>query len=693
MRVWGEPNPFVKRLFFVRKLVLGTVAVVLFLTTTTPVFAEEVLAQSGPSIEATVGIGGFAAAGKPTSVAATISTPVLVSGRLRVQGAGMSVSRPVEVPAGGSQLYEVAFPALENGTRLTVALVDDKDEVLVSEAVVVRSSFDEMAVGVIGDEDLSAVLGRVRTIVTDRPVVPLDVRADSALSTFEVLDYLVVASSEGVEVGMDWARQGGRLVVESDLVESADFGVTPLPTGQTGVATAPLGAGRVVIVADLSSRSADDWAAILRPTPLNLANSPEWGFADAGGGLLQAASESGSRQVPSLPWLLFAILGFALLVGPVNFVVLSKLDRRDWAWVTIPVMALVAVVGFWVAGRQRIAGTNLTHASVVVSDGALRARSAVMVAAGVSGDRRVAFDPAAVVYPERSNFGSAGTELRLDGDNSAILSLDQLGFVGVGVSTTQVDMVLPEVTTSDQTVTVENDSGIVYWGWGVVGAGSTTVSNNDLAARSSDSVPVRDGANEFGFSFIDALMNQRQLWEDPVRANSLWPFSQVLNSVTEEGGRYFVALTDDYRPQVTVDGVDPAVPGTTLVVIRLDDAGADQPGGGLTSVGAEVIGTGFINWLDWSNQRVVATDELTVAFSLPDPTLDVRFQDTIQFGMPATEYLAWDWDQSVFTAVIPGEILGDEMISPDGQVYVRLVGQEFGENPFSPDALTLEWDA
>lgn len=649
-----------------------------------------VAAQTGPDLEATVGLDGVVAPGRPSTVAATISSPVLVSGKLTVTGAGISISRPVEVPAGGRQEYELGVPALPDGTRLTVTLLDAGDEAVASRVVTVRASRDEMAVGVMGADRLIATLGRVRTIVTDRPVDPLVVPADAPPTIFDVLDYLVLADETRLDDALDWVRGGGRLVLAADFPPVAGLALTPLPTGVDGVTSASLGAGRIVLVENLESRTGDEWASILRPTALDLANSPEWGMVDQGGGLVQAASESGSRQVPSLPWLLFAILGFALVIGPINFLVLTRLGKRDWAWVTIPGLALLAVIGFWVAGRQRIAGTNVTHASLIVADGAVQARSAVIVAAGTAGDRTLGFDPRAHVYPERSQMGGGGAELRMESDNRARVRLDQLGFMGVGVIADDASIDVPRVSISGEDVTVANDSDLDYWGWGVVGGGRTLVAASHLAPGGDGSIRLGRANSQPGFSFIDAVVNGLQLWDDPERSNSLWPFAQVLTSSIDEGWWYFVGMTDDYQPDVTVNGARPVMPGTTMVLVRVADAGPDPGGAG--SVGAEVVGTGFINWLDWSNQRVIATDELTVGFLLPDPGVAPRLRDTLQFGAAPDQYLAWDWASGEFTGIDRDEVLAGNMISPDGQVYVRLMGQELGDNPFSPDSLSLEWD-
>lgn len=656
-----------------------------------PATASTFQAQTGPSMEVDLGVGGFTSVDRPSDVIVDIASPVLLSGRLRVRGGGVSLSRPVEVPAGSEQTYRLTIPPLDDGTRLTVEVLDGDDEELVSEAITTRApSGEEMAVGVMGSDDLVNQLGRVRTVVTDRPVAAFPVPLDASDANLAALDYLVVPrqGEDGLESALRWARAGGRVVLDSSL--GAGAGVTDLlPMGPEGVDRGAVGSGTALVVEGMDARSAEDWAAILRPAPLDLSRSSEGRPMGDTHPLLQAASEAGSRQVPSLPWLLFAILGFAALVGPVNFIVLSRIGKRDWAWLTIPALALFAVVGFWVAGRQRIGGTNLTHASVISEEGTIQARSAVLVAAGVAGERQISFDPSTEVYPERPLAGGSGPELRLLGDDSAAVDLEQLGFTGIGLFTPDPAVDLPRVSVEGDRLVVENPGEMSFWGWGATSAGASTVSNSDLGPNASGEVPVpRGGGREFGFGFIDALINERQLWEDPARNNSLWPLSQVLFTEADPDGLYFVGLTDDFRPDVSSPGAGDTIPGPTLVMVKVEGVASDR------DTGAVVVDTGFVNWVDWGAQQVISSDEMTVRFQLPDPSLSPELIDSRRFGGAPSEYEAWDWGSGEFVAIELGEPLPVEMVAPDGEVYVRLVGaNEFGDNPMSPRDLTLEWEA
>ena len=130
--------------------------------------------------------------------------------------------------------------------------------------------------------------------------------------------------------------------------------------------------------------------------------------------------------------------------------------------------------------------------------------------------------------------------------------------------------------------------------------------------------------------------------------------------------------------------------GPTLVLI---EAGMVDSGSA-TSAPASVVGVGFINWLDWGVQRVVSTDQMTVRFRLPDPQLSVRLVNEQRFGMAPAAYEAWNWEAAAFEPFEIQNPLPPQAVSPDGEVYVRLVGQnEFGDNPMSPNDLSLVWEA
>ncbi len=99
-------------------------------------------------------------------------------------------------------------------------------------------------------------------------------------------------------------------------------------------------------------------------------------------------------QLPSTLQLLAFMLVYTALVGPVNYLVLRKMDRRELAWLTIPVLILgfsgcAYVTGFQVRGGKAIIH-RLAVAYIPEESSAARVRQVV----GVFSPRRTTYDVA-----------------------------------------------------------------------------------------------------------------------------------------------------------------------------------------------------------------------------------------------------------------------------------------------------------
>ena len=106
-------------------------------------------------------------------------------------------------------------------------------------------------------------------------------------------------------------------------------------------------------------------------------------------------------------WKICLILfGFLVAVIPINFFVLQKTNRREWAWITIPIVSLgfsgmiiATAGGLYSAGAARV-----TDGTVLVHDGM---KQAVFV-----GEQQI-FLPKAGVY----DLGFVGVESAHDSEN------------------------------------------------------------------------------------------------------------------------------------------------------------------------------------------------------------------------------------------------------------------------------------
>jgi len=106
----------------------------------------------------------------------------------------------------------------------------------------------------------------------------------------------------------------------------------------------------------------------------------------------EAANAVPGLEPPSMVQILAFMLAYTLLVGPVNYVVLRKLDRRELAWLTIPVLIVGFTVCAYVTGFQIRGNTPIVHrvAAVYVPPGASVGRASQVV--GLFSPRRTTYD-------------------------------------------------------------------------------------------------------------------------------------------------------------------------------------------------------------------------------------------------------------------------------------------------------------
>jgi len=74
--------------------------------------------------------------------------------------------------------------------------------------------------------------------------------------------------------------------------------------------------------------------------------------------IVSALSNLPAVDLPDLGVLFGLLVAYIVLIGPINYLVLRRLDRREWAWVTMPLLVGVFAVAAWGLGT-RIKGTDV----------------------------------------------------------------------------------------------------------------------------------------------------------------------------------------------------------------------------------------------------------------------------------------------------------------------------------------------
>ena len=85
--------------------------------------------------------------------------------------------------------------------------------------------------------------------------------------------------------------------------------------------------------------------------------------------MVTAAAQLPSISLPPIGWLIALLGAYILLIGPVNYLVLRRLDRREWAWITMPLLIVVFSASAYGIGAF-LRGTNLIINEVAIVRGA-----------------------------------------------------------------------------------------------------------------------------------------------------------------------------------------------------------------------------------------------------------------------------------------------------------------------------------
>lgn len=301
----------------------------------------------------------------------------LVVGRIQVVAdtprGQVVLERPFEVSGGSEKLFRlVAPPAF--GHRVT----------LVSGDVVLRVPVrwrepDGLVVGVAGPDVPAGPAPRVEALDVTGSWVAVDpawlstsARALSSLDTL-VVDTATLAALDGVGRGAvaTAVHDGLRLVVvpgdgsdptvdalpvvpatfvgagSGAALVPAETAFVTGPAASPSAASLPLGRGRVTLVTgDVGAAAAH--VGLRADSPNRNAEGPVSRLVDQSRGAMEGATTS----IPSAWWVAGFVGLFVVVAGPLNGLVLTWRGRRDLAWVTVPVITLVFVVGAFGTSRQ-----------------------------------------------------------------------------------------------------------------------------------------------------------------------------------------------------------------------------------------------------------------------------------------------------------------------------------------------------
>ncbi|MEA2675392.1 MAG: hypothetical protein QOI92_2584, partial [Chloroflexota bacterium] len=355
-----------------------------------------------------------------------------IQGELRVAAGSQSNARyamTVTLPTGSHQLYVLHIQPPAFGRSVKVDLVQNEQVVTSATVAYLIHDATQLIVGVLAERP-AAIVSQIHlpagatggaAVVVPLTVADLPERAEG----WAVLDRLVwqdVDSNQLTPLQLDalrrWIAAGGRLVIvggsagigtlsafPDDLLPyrpTATLDLDPVQlislTGPLpdGAATLPAMGGSLAHGRALASSGDRTVAAELaygsgRVTLLGFDPTTKWlgdskaidalwrsvlpdrlgdpGLLIDDSQLVQAVYQLPLLQLPPTSGLLVIIVAYIVIIGPINYLVLKRLDRRELAWITMPVLVgTFALAAFGYGSFLR--GTDVVVNEVAIVRGA-----------------------------------------------------------------------------------------------------------------------------------------------------------------------------------------------------------------------------------------------------------------------------------------------------------------------------------
>ncbi|MDW3219224.1 MAG: hypothetical protein R8F63_11490 [Acidimicrobiales bacterium] len=450
----------------------------------------EVAAEHGFAIEIHGGVRGLARAGQPLPVAVEIAAQRLITGELRLVATEgdrtVTAERTIEVPGSSTKRFVLVAPLAMGAFDDLVVELSIEGEVIVSHEVVAAVDPQVEIVGVMGLVSAADSLPATAELAVpsgSAVLVGLDTETLGAgLAALSVFDSIVASAADldalagrEFEALSAWVTAGGQLVVDE-----VSGPVPRIPEAWQPATGEARTAGRGLVRLSAGEAKVGAWDTVLLPTPIDDA-SEAGGFdlragEDEAAGLDAILSEDAGFSLPSIVGILILLTVYALVVGPIGYLVLRRRGRTDLIWVTVPAVAAIATVGVIVLGADLRDNTSAAHLTVLVTgEGTDVATTHVLVDSEESGIRlprgwtSVMTDVGETTRDALIEGGDEGSTARLDldaGDYGRIAAIGPVEAPGLVVEATSDGAGRVEGRVVNETDTTLHDVSVLTSAYG-----------------------------------------------------------------------------------------------------------------------------------------------------------------------------------------------------------------------------------
>jgi hypothetical protein len=290
--------------------------------------------------------------------------------------------------------------------------------------------------------------------------------------------------------------------------------------------------------------------------------------------LVSAVSQLPSLALPPVGGLIVLLAAYIVLIGPVNYLILRRLDRREWAWLTMPILVIVFTLGAYGFGMA-LRGNDVIVNEVAIVRGAVGATDGTgQIYLGVFSPSRGQYQlqvPGGALLSSPINgdvFGGTGAASQLDvlqGDPARVRNLD-VGFGSLRTIRAETAVTVPLVETDLRLEdghlkgTVKNASAESLQDAAVV-LGGTVALLRDLAPGAVAKVDTVVQGNQFGQSLSDKVVGQIFFPNGPTSdSNALYARHSMVDQLTYDPMFGSTGLLDNEGPVVLAWGSGDLLP-------------------------------------------------------------------------------------------------------------------------------------
>lgn len=587
---------------------------------------------------------------------------------------------PVDLPTGSRKRYTLYAQPPAFGDHLEVAVVAAGKPVATRQVAFVAADPSQLLVGVVAERP-DRIIGDLGVLTTPNTVPPAIVALTietlpervEALSAIDRLVWQDVDASDlsPAQLGAlrGWIAGGGRLVIvggtggpgllsafPDELLPFRPSATVDVPASALGTllgelpSTAtdltalggPAGAGRTlaavgdrVVAAELTfgngsvtilgfdpttpwiADSKADAAIWRRVLPARSGSAVFTSGADDSQ-LVNAVSSLSAAALPPIGGLFALLVAYIVLIGPVNYLVLRRLGRRELAWLTMPALIGVFAVAAYVFGAS-LRGTDILVNEVALVRGAPGTDAGQgQVYLGVFSPGRGTYQleipgGALLTAPMSQEMGGmpgAGSLDVLQGDPARVRDL-AVGFSSI--RTIRADTPLPapnlaiDLRLEDRHLkgTVTNHSSSTVEGVAVV-LGASVAKLGDLGPGASATVDVEARSDPLGQSLSDKLIGQ-VFFGDPARSADATSRAMTRRAIIDQ-----LSFDPNFGPTGTLNADGPMVLGwgsNDPLAVNVEGREPRRTGTVLYLIPASMRVQGAVSFgLDLVRSTVVASD-------------------------------------------------------------------------------------